>query len=272
MIFNKLYPLLESHKVLNDAQFGFRQKRSTTSLLLSAVHDWAFNLNERLSTHCVFLDFAKAFDSVPHNRLLLKLNAYGICGALLQWFHSFLTKRRQRVVINGCSSAWSPVLSGVPQGSILGSLLFVIYINDLPSTVCSSIKIFVDDVAMYRSVHSTGDCDAFQQDLDSIAVWCSKWQMHLNVSKCELLCVSNKRTPTKPSYHINNYNLHWVSYVKYLGVFVDSKLSWNYHVSHVSAKAAKVLNLLCHHMYTCQSSSKHKAFRALVLPILDYAI
>ena len=114
MIFNKLYPLLESHKVLNDAQFGFRQKRSTTSLLLSAVHDWAFNLNERLSTHCVFLDFAKAFDSVPHNRLLLKLKAYGIRGTLLQWFHSFLTKRRQRVVINGCSSAWSPVLSGVP--------------------------------------------------------------------------------------------------------------------------------------------------------------
>ena len=126
-------------------------------------------------------------------------------------------------------------------------------------------KIFADDVAMYRSVHSTGDCNAFQQDLDSIAVWCSKWQMRLNVSKCELL---NKRAPTKPSYYINNYNL---SYVKYLGVFVDSKLSWNYHVSYVSAKAAKVLNLLRRHMYTCQSSSKHKAFRALVLPILDYA-
>ena len=138
-------------------------------------------------------------------------------------------------------------------------------------TPCSSIKFFADDVAMYCSVHSTGDCDAFQQDLDSIAVWCSKWQMRLNVSKCDLLCISNKRTPIKPSYHINNYNLHWVSYVKYLGVFVDSKLSWNYHVSHVSAKVAKVLNLLRRHMYTCQSSFKHKAFRALVLLILDYA-
>ena len=75
---------------------------------------------------------------------------------------------------------------------------------------------------MYRSVHSNGDCDAFQQDLDSIAVWCSKWQMCLNVSKCDLLRISNKRTPTKPSYHINNYNnLHWVSYVKYLGFFMD---------------------------------------------------
>ena len=146
------------------------------------------------------------------------------------------------------SAAWSPVLSGVPQGSILGPLLFIIHINDLPSTVCSSIKFFADDVVMYHSVHSTGDCDAFQQDLDSIAVWYSKWQMRLNVYKCDLLCISNKHSPSKPSYHINNYNLHWVSSVKYLDVFVDNKLSWNYHVSHVSAKAAKVLNLLRRHI------------------------
>ena len=110
-----------------------------------------------------------------------------------------------------------------------GPLLFILYINDLPSTVCSTIKIFADGVAMYRSqaVHSTTNCDAFQQDMDSIAVWCSKWQMRLNVSKCDLLCISNKRSPTKPSYHINNYNLHWISSVnlKYLGVFLDNKLS-----------------------------------------------
>ena len=94
IIFNKLYSLLESHQVLCNAQFGFRKKRSTTSLLLSAVNDWAFNLNAKLSIHCVFLDFAKAFDSVPHQRLLLKLKAYGINGSMLKWFSSFLTTRR----------------------------------------------------------------------------------------------------------------------------------------------------------------------------------
>ena len=114
IIFNKFYTLLESHQVLNDAQFGFRTKRSTTSLLLSAVDDWASHLNKRLTTHCVFLDFAKAFDSVPHQRLLLKLKAFGVHGTMLQWFSSFLTTRQQRVVINGCYSEWSPVLSGVP--------------------------------------------------------------------------------------------------------------------------------------------------------------
>ena len=104
IIFNKFYTLLESHQVLNDAQFGFRTKRSTTSLLLSAVDDWASHLNKQLTTHCVFLNFAKAFDSVPHQRLLLKLKAFGVHGTMLQWFSSFLTTRQQRVVINGCYS------------------------------------------------------------------------------------------------------------------------------------------------------------------------
>ena len=271
IIFNKFYTLLESHQVLSDAQFGFRVKRSTTSLLLTAVNDWALHLNNQLSTHRAFLDFAKAFDSVPHQRLLLKLEAFGVHGSMLKWFSSFLTTRRQRVVINGCFSEWSPVLSGVPQGSILGPLLFILYINDLPSAVSSSRKIFADDVAMYCPVHSANDCKAFQHDLDLVSTWCSKWQMRLNVSKCELLCITNKRSPVQSAYYINNCHLQWVSSVKYLGVVVDSKLSWNDHISHISSKASKTLNLLCRHMFTCNASSKHKAFRAFVLPVLDYA-
>ena len=191
---------------------------------------------------------------MPHQHLLLKLKAYGIHGSLLKWFHTFLTNRRQRVVINGYSSGWSQVLSGVPQDSILGPLLFILYINDLPSAVLSPMKIFADDVAMYCPIRSTADCDAFQRDLDLIASWCSKWQMRLNVSKCDLLCISNKRLPSKPSYYINNHNLKWVSSVKYLGVFVDNKLLWNHQISHVSAKATKVLNLLWRHMYNCKAS------------------
>ena len=190
---------------------------------------------------------------------------------MLKWFSSFLTTRRQQVVINGCASDWSPVSSGVPQGSILGPLLFILYINDLPSAVSSTMKIFADDVAMYCSVDSQSDCIAFQDDLDLITDWCSKWQMRLNPSKCELLCISNKHTPTKPLCYINNHLPHWARSVKYLGVIVDTKLSWNSNVSHVSKKATRVLNLLRRHMLTCKASSKQKAFRSLVIPILDYA-
>ena len=111
-------------------------------------------------------------------------------------------------------------------------------------------------------VHSGDDCKAFQHDLNLVSTWCSKWQMRLNVSKCELLCISNQRSPVRPAYYINNCHLQWASSVKYLGVVVDSKLSWNDHISHISSKASKTLNLLRRHMFTCHTSSKHKAFRA----------
>jgi len=133
------------------------------------------------------------------------------------------------------------------------------------------MKIFIDEVAMYHPVNSASDCKAFQHDLDSVSAWCSKSQMQLNVLKYELLCKSNKRSPVQPVCYINNHPFQWVSSVKYLGVVVDSKLSWNEHISLVSSKASKILNLLHHHMFTSDVSSKHKAFRALVLPILDYA-
>jgi len=118
----------------------------------------------------VFINYAKAFDSVTHKRLPLKLEAYGVGKALLQWFHSFLTARRQRVVVNGCCSDWLYVLSGVPLGSILDPLLFILYTNDISSVIQSKIKMFMDNVTLYKTLTSIQDCESLQKDMNSISV------------------------------------------------------------------------------------------------------
>ena len=136
-----LVAALEHHHLISPSQSGFRTKRSTVTLLTEAVDDWSLCLEQRCTMHCLLLDFAKAFDSVPHEHLLLKLRSQG---QVLSWLRSFLTSRKQRVVINGVFSVWENVTSGVPQGTVLASLLFLLYVNDLDSN--SSIKLFADDV------------------------------------------------------------------------------------------------------------------------------
>ena len=172
IIYSNLISVLESHGKISSCQYGFRKNCSASHLLVQVVHDWAKALDSRKSSHCLFLDFAKAFDSVPHQRLLLKLECLGICGNLLHWFRSYLTDRYQRVVINGHYSEWLPVLSGVPQGSILGPLLFILYVNDLHSLIkSSSLKIYADDIALYTTVSSYQDCVNLQDDLARIYDW-----------------------------------------------------------------------------------------------------
>ena len=222
---------------ISSCQYGFRKNCSASHLLVQVIHDWAKALDSRKSSHCLFLDFAKAFDSVPHQRLLLKLECLGICGNLLHWFRSYLIDRYQRVVINGHYSEWLPVLSGVPQGSILGPLLFILYVNDLHSLIkSSSLKIYADDVALYTIVSSYQDCVNLQDDLARTYDWSLTWQLKLNPSKCEALNITNKHSPISYTYTIGmigSASVTWRNVVKYLGVVITSNLKWNDHCKRI---------------------------------------
>ena len=146
------------NNILRCEQHGFRAKCSCLTNLLECFNDWTSSFDDTATgVDIVYTDFKKAFDTVPHSRLLHKLRGYGIRGKVLNWLKSFLTGRRQRVILNGSSSKWTPVISGVPQGTILGPLCFLLYINDLPDRISSSIKLFADDCKVYRDIRSKSD-------------------------------------------------------------------------------------------------------------------
>ena len=147
------------HQLLNPSQFGYLEGSSTVSQLLSCYNDWCLTRNSSKASDVIFLDLSKAFDSVPRERLLLKLNRYGIDGQLDLWFRNLLTNGKQRVLIRGSYSDWSPVTSGVPQGSILGPVMFLIYVNDIPDIITSTAKLFADDTKIYRQINNVEDED-----------------------------------------------------------------------------------------------------------------
>ena len=165
IIYSNIFEHLDKYNILCSHQHGFRTGHSCETQLLTTLDDLAYNLNSGFQTDLVLLDFKKAFDKVLHHRLCYKLTYYGIKGTTLRWIQDFLTNRIQQVVVNGCSSIPSQVISGVPQGSVLGLLLFICYINDLPKEVNSTVKLYADDVLLYRAIHSIADHDMLQKDL-----------------------------------------------------------------------------------------------------------
>ena len=194
---------LSSNNILIDEQYGFRQRFSCETQLISAIHNWAKLINVRSQTDVVLLDFSKAFDSVPHQRLLMKLDYYAIRGNMLKWIKVFLTNCSQSVSINGVQSSTKHVLSGVLQGSILGPVLFLLYINDISSSVKSSLCLFNDDCILYREICEVRDCWALQDDLNQLSLWSKTWQLYFNVKKCCHLGVTCKKVPTEFQYVLN---------------------------------------------------------------------
>ena len=175
------------HSLISDSQHGFREARSCVTQLVQLLHTWYSSLEKYGSVDVIFLDFAKAFDKVSHSHLLYKLQCYGIKGQIFDWIKDYLYDRKQRVVINGVSSEWSEVISGVPQGSILGPFLFILYINDFPMSVGCNTDLFADDSVLYSRIDNVMDTVDLQEDLSSAGDWCDSWKVVLKPEKCKVL-------------------------------------------------------------------------------------
>ena len=199
---------LEERNALYYLQHGFRKMRSCETQLLSLIQDLTQARDNRTQTDLVVMDFAKAFDKVSHRHLAAKLTHYGIRGNTLRWITNFLKDRTQRVVVEGKSSGSTPVSSGVPQGTVLGPILFLIYIDDLPSRAQhSTIRLFADDCIIQKSITAEEDCLKLQQDIDNIAQWERDWLMEFHPDKCQVLSIPASRSPIYHSYHLHDTRL-----------------------------------------------------------------
>ena len=236
------------------------------------MDDWARSLDLGKQTDVIVFDFSKVFDSVPHQWLLAKLNHYGIRGKNLQWLQSFLLDRKQRVVLNGSSSPWSPVISGVPQGTVLGPLLFLLYINDIVDNITSQVRLFADDCILYREINTSADVLALQKDIDSFENWAKSWQMSFNSKKCHSVTVTRKRKQILSEYFLGSAPLLKQDDFTYLGVTIASDLRWNRHVNNVVAKATRTLNFIRRNCFRCSLEARSLAYVSLVRPHLEYSV
>ena len=262
--------------ILTDCQHSFFSRRSCESQLISTIQGIAEKLKSgKDQIDFILLDFAKAFDKVPHKRLLHKLCHYGVRGKTLQLITSFLSSRTQQVLVEGCESAKLDVLSGVPQGTVLGPLLFLVYINDLPEVVSTStLHLFADDSLLYRQVRNQTDSNDLQKDLSALEEWENKWQMSFHPAKCTVIRIStNRRNILDTHYFLHGHKLEVVDSSKYLGVTLrlSEDLSGRKHVEATSSKASRTLGFLHRNFRDCNKSVREQAYTTMVRPTLEYA-
>ena len=268
LIRDQLMAYLTEQGLLSDHQHGFRPRRSCSTQLLEVLDAWTRELESANPVDVIYLDFRKAFDSVPHLRLLRKLQSYGISGKLLDWIRAFLIGRKQQVVLDGHQSEWADVASGVPQGSVLGPLLFLIYVNDLPENVHCDVKLFADDTKMYSCVSSAIEASLLQSDLDVVASWSAKWLMPFNQSKCKVLHMghANQGFP----YSMEDNPLACTSVERDLGICVDAELKFREQASSAVAKATQVLAVIRRSFAVIDQVTLPLLFKTLVRPHLEY--
>ena len=273
IVFKYVYNHFRDNFVLSVHQSGFLPGCSTETQLLEVYHKFCTAVDQGKEVRVVFLDISKAFDKVWHKGLLYKLQRCGISGALLDWFSSYLTDRQQRVVINGKNSSWGQINAGVPQGSVLGPLLFLIYINDLTQVVkYCNIRLFADDTCLFIEVDNREQTARnVNHDLSAIEMWAKNWLVTFSPQKTKSLTISTKRDAhLNPPLHFMDSLIDEVSDHKYLGLILSGNLKFNPHIDSICLKARQRLSIIQPLKFKLDRKSLETIYFAFILPVAEY--
>jgi hypothetical protein len=261
---------LDRCNLIKDSQHGFRKQRSCLTNLLEFLQFTRNSVDSAEAVDVIYLDFQEAFDKIPHKRLMMKIEAYGVNGNISRWIKNWLDNREQRVVLNQSNSKWRTVLSGVPQGSVLGPLLFILFINDIDCCVVNKLSKFADDTKVYSTVSDQEHIEQLQIDLQNLFKWSQDWQMLFNTNKCKVMHFGRKNT--RAVYSLGDQQLEEVEQEKDLGVIIQKDLK----VSEQCVKAVKTANRVLGMIKRAFTYKTKEVvlplYRSLVRPHLEYCV
>ena len=263
--------------MLSKHQHGFVPGRSCFTQLVEVMDNWTEVICAGGRVDAIYMDFQKAFDTVPHRRLLLKAEAMGIRGNILKWIQSFLQHRQQCVVINGTYSSWAPVTSELPQGSVLGPVLVVLYINDLPVGITLSVKMFADDTKLYNDSSKEQGTQTLQDDLEKLQDWSDLWLLKFHPDKCCILKLGNPKS--EADYYMKGKSNHGEECTvqlkesereKDLGIIVDRDLTFKDHITQAANTARSIVGVIRRTFDYIDNSLFLQLYKSLVRPKLEY--
>jgi ribonuclease P/MRP protein subunit RPP40 len=266
---------LTINKLISNKQYGFRKGRSTSLQLLHMLDRWTDFLENGGQMDTIYTDFEKAFDKVSHKRLVQKLNSYGIQPKIINWINNFLVGRNHCVRVNGKRSHWRSVLSGIPQGTILGPLLFIIYINDLPNicTEGTEVYLFADDAKFYKFIKTDIDHLILQNNFNDFQQWSNKWQLKLNVKKCKIISFG-RGDIVKYNYSITSEQvespLGREEYITDLGIVMDQELKFSRHIKDKINKAFSVLGVIKRNFKYLNADTLVLLYKSMVRVHIEY--
>ena len=272
LVFKYLYNHLQDNNIISSLQSGFIPGDSTVNQLAYLYHMFTEALDVGKEVWTVFCDISKAFDRVWHEGLIYKLKAAGVSGDVLRWFQSYLSGRRQRVVLPGSFSEWVYIKAGVTQGSILGPLLFLLYINDIVKNIGSNIRLFADDTSLFIIVDNPATAAiCLNSDFEKLSRWAAIWLVTFNPSKNKSLLISRKiNKPIHPPLYMQNVQIQEVSSHKHLGLYFSNDCSWHQHIDYIKQKAWFRIHIMRKLKFKLDRKSLETIYLTFIRPLLEY--